>query len=82
MLKKLLTNTFHNLLKPMNMATVMRIRFPAKPYHHHHEMKLTSNWNPAEINTVHNRFGSRLFNSESLKQNKPKNIGLNQTIFY
>ena len=34
------------------------------------------------INTVHNRFGSRSLTSESLKQNKSKKIGQNETIFY
>ena len=40
-LTKFLTNTFGNLLKPMKMATVTRMRFLTNPYHHHHEMKLT-----------------------------------------
>ena len=42
LLTKLLTNAFHNLLKPLEMAAVTRMRFPTKSYHHHHEMKLTS----------------------------------------
>ena len=25
----------HNLLKPLKMAAVMRMRFPTNPYHHH-----------------------------------------------
>ena len=41
MLTKLLRNTFHNLLKPLKMAAVTRMRFPVNPYHHHHEIKLT-----------------------------------------
>ena len=35
-----------------------------------------------EINTVHNRFGSRYLACESLKQNQSKKIGQNETIFY
>ena len=31
----------HNLLKPLKMAAVTRVRFPTNPYHHHHKMKLT-----------------------------------------
>ena len=37
---KFLTNTFHNLLKPLKMAAVTRMKFLTNPYHHHHEMKL------------------------------------------
>ena len=33
--------TFHNLLKPLNMAAVTRMVFPMNPYHQHHKMKLT-----------------------------------------
>ena len=32
---------FDNLLKPLKMVAVTRMRFPTNPYHHHHEMKLT-----------------------------------------
>ena len=35
---ELLTNTFHNLLKPLKMAAVTKLRFPANPYHHHHRL--------------------------------------------
>ena len=31
----------HNLLKPLKMAAVTRMKFPTNPCHHHHEMKLT-----------------------------------------
>ena len=30
----LLTHNFHNLLKPLKMASVMRMRFLTNPYHH------------------------------------------------
>ena len=40
-IEELLTKTFYNLLKPLKMAAVTRMMFPTKPYHHHHEMKLT-----------------------------------------
>ena len=39
--RPLLTITLHNLLKPLKMAAVTRIRFPTNPHHHHYEMKLT-----------------------------------------
>ena len=40
LLTKLLANTFHNLLKPLKMAAVTRMRLPMNPYHHHHEVNL------------------------------------------
>ena len=33
--------TFHNLLKPLKMAAVTRMRFLTNLYYHHHEIKLT-----------------------------------------
>ena len=33
--------TFHNLLKPLKMAAVTRMRFLTKLYYHHHEINLT-----------------------------------------
>ena len=32
LLTKLLTNTFHNLLKPLKMAALTRMRFPTNPF--------------------------------------------------
>ena len=32
--------TFHNLLKPLKMAAVTRMRFLTNLYYHHHEIKL------------------------------------------
>ena len=39
--EEIVNEYLHKLLKPMNMAAVTRMRFPANHYHHHHEMKLT-----------------------------------------
>ena len=37
----IVTKTFHNLLKPLKMAAVTRMRFLTNPYHHLHKIKLT-----------------------------------------
>ena len=36
----IVTKTFHNLLKPLKMAAVTRMRFLTNLYYHHHEIKL------------------------------------------
>ena len=41
LLTKLLTNTFHNLLRRLKMVAVTWMRFPMNPYHNHHKMKLS-----------------------------------------
>ena len=42
----IVTKIFHNLLKPLKMAAVTRMRFLTNPYHHHHKIKLTKQLKP------------------------------------